>query len=290
MKLCFCKNCGSNLHRSKDCPHPIISLGVICYKIDKSIIQKKMDENYIKIDRYNSNHLSNLSKINVYRKKIKFLLVRRKHTYNFIDFVRGKYEFDDVRLIQLFKLMSPEEIVVIGSYPFKKIWEYLWRDTSWLKSYEKEYKDAKTKFEKLKVFNNGVTFKFLTTEIIPDYSEPEWGFPKGRRDFLEDNITCATREFNEETTLTNNEFQVMKQVLPINENYIGTNKLSYQHIYYLAKYTGRNKKIIIDENDPEIGEIGWFTLDESLELFRNYYSERMNLLQKIYLFILNTIQ
>lgn len=286
MKTFFCKNCGNNTHRYRECPLPIISNGIICVKLDKSINLKNITE-YLKIERYNSEHLENISKINLFKKKIKFLLIRRRHTYNFINFVRGKYEFKEESLIELFKLMSPEEIVVLGTYPFKKIWEYLWRDTSWLKSYEKEYQDAKNKFETLLLFNEGKTFKYLTTELIPDYLEPEWGFPKGKREYLEDNLTSAKREFFEETTITNSEFQVLDNVSPIEENLTVENK-NYRYNYYLAVYSGKHKKFKVDDNH-EVGDIGWFTLDETLQLLRDYNQERMKLIQKIYLFLVNLI-
>ena len=30
-----------------------------------------------------------------------------------------------------------------------------------------------------------------------NWTEPEWGFPKGRRNYLENDLTCAIREFKE---------------------------------------------------------------------------------------------
>jgi len=31
-----CRNCGINGHIYKNCPHPIISFGIICYKIENN--------------------------------------------------------------------------------------------------------------------------------------------------------------------------------------------------------------------------------------------------------------
>jgi predicted NUDIX family NTP pyrophosphohydrolase len=52
--------------------------------------------------------------------------------------------------------------------------------------------------ESLEKFNTLKTNNFFTTELKNDYEEPEWGFPKGRRNPNEKNLKCALREFYEE--------------------------------------------------------------------------------------------
>ena len=42
-------------------------------------------------------------------------------------------------------------------------------------------------------------FLTLVKESQTNWLTPEWGFPKGRRNYQETDITCAYREFNEET-------------------------------------------------------------------------------------------
>ena len=56
-----CRNCGINGHLYKDCVHPIMSFGIICYKVDDM-------------------------------KNIKFLMIQRKDSLSFMEFIRGKYE------------------------------------------------------------------------------------------------------------------------------------------------------------------------------------------------------
>ena len=37
-----CRNCGINGHLYKDCIHPVMSFGIICYKIENSVIKYLM--------------------------------------------------------------------------------------------------------------------------------------------------------------------------------------------------------------------------------------------------------
>ena len=41
--------------------------------------------------------------------------------------------------------------------------------------------------------------KSLIDESKTNWKMPEWGFPKGRRNYQENDISCALREFEEET-------------------------------------------------------------------------------------------
>ena len=40
--------------------------------------------------------------------------------------------------------------------------------------------------------------------------KPEWGFPKGRRNYQENDIDCATREWEEETGYSRNQIKMVK--------------------------------------------------------------------------------
>ena len=85
-KKLFCINCNKNNHSSKDCKEPIFSYGIICVKLDPELnISPSTIENYlinkvIDFEEYNFSNLTNLSKLDIYKNKIKFLLVQRKHS------------------------------------------------------------------------------------------------------------------------------------------------------------------------------------------------------------------
>jgi 8-oxo-dGTP pyrophosphatase MutT (NUDIX family) len=63
------------------------------------------------------------------------------------------------------------------------------------------------------------------------YDTPEWGFPKGRRNYRENNITCAKRELYEETNFREDEYNILNGIYPLVEVMTGTNDKKYKHIY-----------------------------------------------------------
>ena len=288
----YCTNCGKFGHINKTCKEPITSLGILCFKLDKSLNLNHLDFNnyvsnkYIKIDDYNFENLSNLNKINLFKDKIYFLLIRRKHSLNYVEFIRGKYDKKNLnKLIECFELMSKKEIENIKNNDFEFLWDDLWKETSKNKMYQKEFKKSKKLFNNLKEEN--ILEKLL--EINPLYDTTEWGIPKGRRNYFEKNIECAIREFNEETTMKENNYLILKNLYSVQENYKGTNNLNYKHIYYLSISDSTNEANYdnIESSNNEIGDIGWFTWDEAIKKIRPYYKSKIELINKIFLFILN---
>ena len=201
-KIKYCTNCGKNGHYHKKCIEPKISLGIIAIYFNnisyyqKKLINKRIKNNYYEIDSFNILHLNNISKIYQYIDSIKFLMIRRKHSMNYIEFMRGLYDINNILKIgNMFKLMTKKEVIKILTKPFDILWDELWKTTSKVKFYNKEYKKSKNKFN---ILLKSSSIEYLKNIDIL-YDEPEWGFPKGRRDGYENDIDCALREFKEET-------------------------------------------------------------------------------------------
>ncbi|MBA42904.1 MAG: hypothetical protein CMF62_02705 [Magnetococcales bacterium] len=304
-KKLFCKNCGEIGHIYKKCTDPTTSFGIIALKIDS-------------LDKFNDNIISSLKKkitskvcdiistpktipydnLNIdtqsfcfYKNNIKFLLIRRKHTLGYLEFMRGRYQVDNEDgIIFLFQQMTKEEQEDISKKTFEQLWIELWENNNY--SHENEYKISKDKFMKLK---NKSRLEFYVNEVTPNFNTPEWGFPKGRRDknkINESNLGCALREFEEETGFTKNDLIILDDKYTISEEFHGTNGVRYKHVYYLA-LTNTDKEPIIDENNHgqknEIGGIGWFSHQESRDLIRPYHTERKKILDEIYMYIINKI-
>lgn len=270
---------------------PTISVGIICIMLDSSIIDNTIG-NIINelninesIDSYNYKRLYNLSKINFYKDKIKFLLIERKHSLNYIEFIRGLYKIDDNdKLIKMFSLMSKTEHNMIRNNNFTKLWNNLWGKTARKAIYMKEFKESKNKFETLQ--KNKTIEMLLTRDTI--YSTPEWEIPKGRKNNGETNIECAKREFYEETGYNENDYIIMNSLYNISDDFIGTNGKKYKHIYYLSIFTGNiNNKT---HKNNEVNDVKFLSWLDTVEKIRPYCESKIKIINDIFLYFINMIE
>lgn len=306
----FCINCGKNDHTIKNCDDPVTSYGVILFLLDINIILKEnFMEKFINLKEYldiqkkeNSNdgilidEISDIELFCAFKNNVKFLLVRRKHTLGFLEFIRGRYNIDNVDgIIFLFKQMTPYEIGLIKILSFDELWDNVWGENKNKPSYQNEYIQSKDKFNKLKYKENGqlsLNLNFYIDNVIPNYDVPEWGFPKGRRNFKETDKMCAIREFKEESGFNDDDFLILDNIQPIEELFIGTNGITYKHIYYVA-ISMSDKKPMMDLNNiyqkNEIGDISFNTYDDTMKIIRPYHTERQRLIYQLYIFIINNL-
>ncbi len=57
----------------------------------------------------------------------------------------------------------------------------------------------------------------------------EWGFPKGRRDrYIENDIACASREFEERNGYQKKNYVILDKIEPIEEIFAGTDGITYK--------------------------------------------------------------
>lgn len=293
-KNLYCNNCNKYNHEYKDCYMPITSYGIILIDIDDDIIKNILIKN-TNILTNNNNIIINedmkcdfkIAKITDFKccyEIFKFLLVQRKHTLGFIEFMRGRYNIENIDGIShLFKQMTPYEINKIKTEPFENLWIYLWGKEKNI-YHDNEYDKAYDIYLKLVNEKINMNLEYYLTHIKPLYLQPEWGFPKGRRNKYEDNKTCAIREFKEETNLKDSDFIILNSVEPITEDLIGTNGIKYRHIYYIGINLNNNIKFDISKNN-EIGNIGFFNYNESLNNIRPYHLDKKKILTNIFSFL-----
>lgn len=112
------------------------------------------------------------------------------------------------------------------------------------------------------------------------WDEPEWGFPKGRRDQNETDWVCAVREFCEETGMTFYKPKIVENLVPFEENFIGSNYKPYKHKYYLVKMD-YNLATPYHFQSSEVSCVQWKPFEECIALFRFYNDEKKKLLWKV---------
>jgi 8-oxo-dGTP pyrophosphatase MutT (NUDIX family) len=290
-KNIYCGNCGKKGHIYRNCYKPIISLGIICVKYDNENINdiiKNCKKRGKIFNRYTiSDILSNKSMINLIKSKIKFLMVCRKHSLGYIELIRGNYNFENdndiIYVKKMFKLMTKKEIDIIKERDFDKLWNDLWVLENRSNLHKREYIQSKIKFEKLIVGIHNINLDTFINSGSKWY-EPEWEFPKGRRNIKESDINCAIREFEEETNFKTEEYQVL-DLNPISEIFMGNNGINYKHTYFFAQSLTNNLPNINDDNmfqHIEISDIKWLSFDEALMKIRDYNIERKDILNKIF--------
>tara|TARA_Y100000389_G_scaffold122321_1_gene119679 strand:+ start:371 stop:1234 length:864 start_codon:yes stop_codon:yes gene_type:complete len=255
-----CLNCGYKGHTISTCNYPITSYGIICY--------------YIK------------------NREIKYLMIQRKDTLCYCEFIRGRYKIDDINyIINLFKYLTPIEKNNILENDFDTLWNKLWKHYD-INKFKKEYNLSKTKFNKLKngfICNNQfIDFNYIINNSINNkinYNDTEWEFPKGRRNRNENNINCAIREFEEESGFARNNIELINNK-SYEEIYIAVNNIRYRHIYYIAKCKNlKNIQNLFNPNNKiqikEVKDVEWFNYFEIINKIRDIYIERIELFKRI---------
>ena len=216
----YCNNCGNYGHVYRNCRHPILSYGIILYH-----------------ECENGEH--------------KIVLIERKDTLSYIEFLRGKYpsikKLDYLEL--LFSRFSDKELNNLIDNDFDKLWTDLWIDTSTINTrIRREYNKSKINFNLLKngydYNGNKINLETIISKVGSRYKDNEWEIPKGRRKIGETNRDCAIREFEEETNINSKSYKIINNMIPFIEEYTGINGVRYKHVYYIAKIDNECELII----------------------------------------------
>lgn len=209
---------------------------------------------------------------------VQVLLICRRDSLSFIEFVRGKYSISDrTYLYTLLKGMTKAEHAHIRSHTFRQLWDTMWGSSS--HTHKNDYDNSSRKYAIL-----APTLSALLDANPTEWTEPEWGFPKGRKNQNESELGSAVREFQEETNLTRYQYKILYNVEPLSESFTGSNDVSYCHKYYMA-VCGNDQEVALSTQNHhmarEIGQIGWFTLDEALHKLRPENTTKRELIQRI---------
>ena len=247
-----CNNCGKIGHQFNHCKLPIISYGLVVFRSSD--------------------------------KGLQYLMIRRKDSFGYIDFIRGKYSTYNITQIQnIIDEMSNTEKNKLLNNTFEELWEEMWDNVPNYQYKNEEFVSSK-KFENLK---NGVNINGeviylhdLVKKSFTNWNETEWEFPKGRKNYKEKDLDCALREFQEETGISKENISIIENVVPFEETFIGTNHKSYKHKYFLA-FMNDNNINLTKFQKSEVSKLEWKTYDDCMKSIRPYNLEKKKLITNI---------
>ena len=243
----YCNNCGGKGHLFRTCTDPVLSCGILL--IDKPSLPVTPGD-------------------------VNILMIRRKDSMSFAEFMRGKYDIENNEYTaRLIKNMTLKEQANVASESFETLWRGLWGDDRM----STDFATSREKFNRLDRYS-------LVRDNLSEYTEPEWGFPKGRRTRGESDLDCALREFAEETNIPRNAFTVLKNIA-LEETFVGLNNIRYRHVYYIALLKQPGLVDLKQKFTPmqrrEISGIAWKSMAEADVLIRPHYVERKGMLDQL---------
>ena len=249
----FCNNCGKYGHLFHQCKFPITSIGVIVYRITPT-------------------------------KTIEYLMICRKDSLGYIDFLRGKFSLNQkYYILNMCKQMTLHE---------KQQLRLKCESVESKTTQSNGTPPTKSNLMKDKIFSliQGVTFydeSYSLKSILDEsdrhgsYTEPEWGFPKGRRNPYESDYDCALREFTEETGYSVNSVNNIRNIVPFEETFTGSNYNSYKHKYFLMHMDYNTSLEHHQYQKTEVSKVEWKTLDQCIDSIRPYNLEKKKVVRNI---------
>ena len=199
--------------------------------------------------------------------------------------MRGKYKlYNLLQINNLINEMTIKEKENLLTYDFEKLWIELWGDYVGLQ-YRGEESVSHDKFQSISdgvELKSGIQYnlKELIDESESNWVNPEWGFPKGRRNYQENDLTCALREFEEETGYNGNDITIVKNIIPFEEIFTGSNFKSYKHKYFIGMIRD-NIKPSGQFQQSEVSQVKWLDLEGCLNIIRPYNLEKKELIIQI---------
>jgi len=234
----FCNNCGKSGHSFNQCKMPIISNGVVVFRVNPNTLERE------------------------------YLMICRKDTLGYMDFMRGKFPiYQKNYIMNMLNQMTIQE---------KKI----------LRENNKDHYNK----EKIQLLIHGIhtnTEKYDLYSLLDEsdtyetWTEPEWGFPKGRRNSQEKDYDCALREFSEETGYAISSLKNIRNIIPFDEVFIGSNYKSYRHKYYIMYMSYQDSLVVKPFQKSEVSGMEWKTYLECMNTIRSYNLEKKKVLTNV---------
>jgi 8-oxo-dGTP pyrophosphatase MutT (NUDIX family) len=158
------------------------------------------------------------------------LMIKKRHTYSFIEFVRGLYDpYKDHDLEYMFDAMTITEKSMIQSKNFNMLWNFCNGEPN--RSSERSvFVRSQKKYDTLIGRDKDLLARLLSKTTN---STLLWEIPKGRANKKETPLISAVREFEEETGLEKTSYRILFDEGTIEYSFIDCG-IRYKYIYYIA--------------------------------------------------------
>jgi ADP-ribose pyrophosphatase YjhB (NUDIX family) len=256
----YCNNCCKRGHSFYKCTVPITSLGVVVFREHPEL-------------------------------GIQYLMIRRKDTLGFIDFMRGHYSVRDRKyVLNMIRQMTDSEKMMLRECDFDKLWARVWGEYTGAPQYNSTKENSRDKFLVLKSGKEsaGGSLGYTLLDLLQDscmydcWTEAEWGFPKGRRNFQERDLDCALREMSEETGYSAHSVDIVKNIQPFEEIFIGSNYRAYIHKYFLMHMSYSTSLVCGNFEVGEVSIVEWKSYKDCMLCIRNYNPEKTAIIQNVH--------
>ena len=198
----------------------------------------------------------------------RILLVKKRCTYDYDDFILGRYDKDnEIFMHNMFSGMTLEEKLIVKSMDYGYIWFHKHLNNTHTEFYYKCFNKFATNFptseakEKLVSYIDGSTYCGSTL----------YEYPKGRKNNkTEPNIITAIREVEEETTIKESDYRIIPHIKKmVTDTDRGVRYLCVYYVAILHKPMGTHVKISLKDHCFEISDVSWYTLGEIERLDKN---------------------
>jgi 8-oxo-dGTP pyrophosphatase MutT (NUDIX family) len=222
---------------------------------------------------------------------IEYLMICRKNTLGLIDFMRGKYSISNTfYILNMLYQMTEEEKAMILTCDFDRLWKSIWGEVrAKTTQYESEEVSSREKYNALCRTSSPeggdetmLAYLVRKSNEKRQWTEAEWGFPKGRRNPHENDYDCAIREFCEETGYHARHLKNVQNIFPYEEIFTGSNYKSYKHRYYLMYMRVEDTADITGFERDEVSQMEWKTYENAMASIREYNVEKRRLLTNVH--------
>jgi 8-oxo-dGTP pyrophosphatase MutT (NUDIX family) len=169
---------------------------------------------------------------------LEMVMVKKRVSFYFVEFVmRPQNRREEERLIHMLNNMTSDEKLDILSLDFSRMYYRIWfsnpekLDSNVSAERTEKYYYLKSNFEKNFLVDRGEKLRELIDRS--QNIESLWEIPKGRKNNpQEKDMNCAIREFEEETNIPPDDYQILDEK-PMVFSYCNA-RVKYINVYYIA--------------------------------------------------------